>query len=122
MSACVAPLAASSSKNSTLKRVPRTQGLPPRISASETMKSSAIQSSVLRLARRSRGREPHLLLAYPRRRRGIVAVVSPRRMIEVDDAVAVERDRRVGEDHLPDPPPVREGPPLAQLRAVRLPL
>jgi len=33
MSACVAPLAASSSRNSTLRRVPRTHGFPPRISA-----------------------------------------------------------------------------------------
>lgn len=39
---CVAPLAASSSRNSTLKRVPRTHGFPPRICGVETISSSAI--------------------------------------------------------------------------------
>ena len=53
---------------------------------------------------------------------GVVLVVTPRRMMEVDNEVAIVRNDRPVEGDGSDAAPIPEGAPLAERRAVRLPV
>jgi hypothetical protein len=64
----------------------------------------------------------HLSFVDTRGGCGIVLVVSPRRMMEVDDEIAVVRNDRPVEGDGSDAAPIVEGAPLAERWAVRLPV
>src|SRR6266487_1876494 len=53
---------------------------------------------------------------------GIVLVVAPRWMTEMDDEIAIIRNNRLVEGDDSDAAPIPEGAPLAEWRAVRLPV
>src|SRR5258708_37201376 len=62
----------------------------------------------------------HLLLAEPCSRTGIIAISSPRRMVEMQNEVAIVRSDGVVECERPDAPPALEVTPLVQPHAVGL--
>src|SRR3984893_3906035 len=62
----------------------------------------------------------HLAFVDARRGCGVVLVVTPRRMMEMDDEIAVVRHDRPVEGDGSDAAPIPEGTPLAEERAVRL--
>jgi hypothetical protein len=64
----------------------------------------------------------HLAFVDARRGCGVVLVVTPRRMMEMDDEIAVVRNDRPVEGDGSDAAPIPEGAPLAEERAVRLPI
>src|SRR6516165_5538455 len=64
----------------------------------------------------------HLSFVDARRGCGVVLVVTPRRMMEMDDEIAVVRNDRPVEGDGSDAAPIPEGAPLAEERAVRLPI
>src|SRR5262245_8730146 len=64
----------------------------------------------------------HLAFVDARGGCGVVLVVTPRRMMEMDDEIAVVRNDRPVASHRADAAPVAEGAPLAEERAVRLPI
>src|SRR5262245_38335195 len=64
----------------------------------------------------------HLSFVHTRGGCGIVLVVSPRRMMEMDDEIAVVRNDRPVEGNGSDVAPIAEGAPLAKRWAVRLPV
>src|SRR5262245_6946972 len=53
---------------------------------------------------------------------GVVSVVAPRRMMEMDGEIAVVRNDRPVEGDGSDAAPIPEGAPLVKERAVRLPI
>src|SRR5262245_38818297 len=64
----------------------------------------------------------HLAFVDARRGCRVVLVVPPRRMMEMDDEIAVVRNDRAVEGDPSDAAPIPEGAPLAEERAVRLPV
>jgi hypothetical protein len=62
----------------------------------------------------------HLSFVDTRGGCGIVLIVSPRRMMEVDDEIAVVRNDRPVEGNRSDAAPIPQGAPLPEERAVRL--
>ena len=64
----------------------------------------------------------HLSFVDTRGGCGIVLVVSPRRMMEVDDEITVVRNDRPVEGDGSDATPIVEGAPLAERWALRLPV
>src|SRR5215831_18907737 len=64
----------------------------------------------------------HLAFVDPRGGCGVVLVVTPRRMMEMDDEIAIVRNDRLVEGDRSDAAPIAEGAPLAEERAVRLPV
>src|SRR4029453_12260920 len=64
----------------------------------------------------------HLSFVDARSGCGIVLVVTPRRMTEMNDEIAVVRHDRPVEGDGSDAAPIPEGTPLAKRRAVRLPV
>src|SRR6516165_12563217 len=64
----------------------------------------------------------HLSFVDARGGCGVVLVVTPRRMMEMDDEIAVVRNDRPVEGDGSDAAPIPEGAPLAEERAVRLPI
>src|SRR5215813_1176399 len=64
----------------------------------------------------------HLAFVDPRGGCGVVLVVTPRRMMEMDDEIAIVRNDRLVEGDGSDAAPIAEGAPLAEERAVRLPV
>src|SRR5438132_5763548 len=64
----------------------------------------------------------HLSFVDARGGCGVVLVVTPRRMMEVDDEIAVARNDRPVEGDGSDAAPIVEGAPLAERWAVRLPV
>src|SRR5262245_54467977 len=64
----------------------------------------------------------HLAFVDARGGRGVVLVVTPRRMMEMDDEIAVVRNDRPVEGDGSDAAPIPEGAALAEERAVRLPI
>jgi hypothetical protein len=62
---------------------------------------------------------PYFLFIDARRRGGIVAVVPPRRVIEVNDKVAIVRGDRFVKHQSPNTRPIAEPAPLKECRAVR---
>src|SRR5262244_1394339 len=71
---------------------------------------------------RSPAMSAHLSFVDARRGCGVVLVVTPRRMMEMDDEIAIVRNDRLVEGDGSDAAPVAEGAPLAEERAVRLPV
>src|SRR3984893_8787232 len=64
----------------------------------------------------------HLLFVDARGGCGVVLVVTPRRMVEVDNEIAIVRNDRPVEGDGSDVAPIPEGALLAEERAVRLPV
>src|SRR5262245_18376493 len=64
----------------------------------------------------------HLAFVDARGGCGVVLIVTPRRMMEMDDEIAVVRNDGPVESDRSDAAPVAEGAPLAEERAVRLPI
>src|SRR5262249_58096579 len=64
----------------------------------------------------------HLSFVDARRGCGVVLVGAPRRMMEMDDEIAVVRNDRPVEGDGSDAAPIPEGAPLVKERAVRLPI
>src|SRR6202040_2218624 len=62
---------------------------------------------------------PYFLFIDAHRRGGIVAVVPPRRVIEVNDEIAIVRGDRFVKHQSPDTRPIAEPAPLKERRAVR---
>src|SRR5262245_41251311 len=71
---------------------------------------------------RSPAMSAHLAFVDPRGGCGVVLVVTPRRMMEMDDEIAIVRNDRLVEGDGSDAAPIAEGAPLAEERAVRLPI
>src|SRR5215468_8973393 len=71
---------------------------------------------------RSPAMSAHLAFVDPRGGCGVVLVVTPRRMVEMDDEIAIVRNDRLVEGDGSDAAPIAEGAPLAEERAVRLPV
>src|SRR5262245_6810927 len=67
---------------------------------------------------------PSAHLAFVDARRGcrVVLVVTPRRMMEMDDEIAVVRNDRAVEGDRSDAAPIPQRAPLAEERAVHLPI
>src|SRR6516164_858794 len=68
------------------------------------------------------GLSAHLAFVDARRGCRVVLVVTPRRMMEMDDEIAVVRNDRLVEGDGSDAAPIAEGAALAEERAVRLPI
>src|SRR5262245_17482554 len=64
----------------------------------------------------------HLAFVDARRGCRVVLVVTPRRMMEMDDEIAVVRNDRAVEGDRSDAAPIPQRAPLAEERAVRLPV
>src|SRR5262245_48548315 len=64
----------------------------------------------------------HLSFVDARRGCRVVLVVTPRRMMEMDDEIAVVRNDRAVEGDGSDAAPIPQRAPLAEERAVRLPV
>src|SRR5262249_37204847 len=71
---------------------------------------------------RSPAMSAHLAFVDARGGCGVVLVVTPRRMMEMDDEIAIVWNGRLVEGDGSDAAPIAEGAPLAEERAVRLPV